>query len=112
LSGCQNEVLQNSSHVLCDVKHPLSPHGGLAVYSPLPTWKQVVIGFVQNVLQDSIDHLRLLADHSQLNRRTRIALKRGRAMRASYLAVQHHQRRLARRREIRRLVEGPVSVNQ
>jgi hypothetical protein len=28
------------------------------------------------------------------------------------LAMRHHQRRLARRREIRQLVEGPVSANQ
>ena len=77
----------------------------------LPNWKSVLIGFVQNVLQESIDHLQLLIDGSQLNRRTRAALKSGRNVRASYLAVSHHRRRLARRREIRQLVEGPVSAN-
>ena len=53
-----------------------------------------------------------LIDQSQLNRRTRAAMKSGRNVRASYLAVSHHRRRLARRREIRRLVEGPVSANR
>ena len=77
----------------------------------LPNWKSVLIGFVQNVLQESVDHLQLLIDGSQLNRRTRAALKSGRNVRASYFAVSHHRRRLARRREIRRLVEGPVSAN-
>lgn len=81
------------------------------MYSPLPGWKQTIVGFVQNLLQDTIDHLRLLSDPSQLNRRARVALKLGRNTRASYLAVRHHQRRLARRREIRQLVEGPVSGN-
>ncbi|MDZ4658991.1 MAG: hypothetical protein SH868_15550 [Bythopirellula sp.] len=78
----------------------------------LPKWKQRTIGFIQNLLQDTVDHLRLLADSSQLNRRTRSAMKSGRAARASFLAIRHHQRRLARRREIRLLVEGPVSANR
>ena len=77
----------------------------------LPSWKSVLIGFVQNVLQESVDHLQLLIDGSQLNRRTSAALKSGRNVRASYLAVSHHRRRLARRREIRRLVEGPISAD-
>lgn len=81
------------------------------MYSQVPPWKFSVVQFIQGVLQDSIDHLRLLTDHTQLNRRVRGALKAGRSTRASYLAVKHHQRRLARRREIRRLVEGPVSAN-
>jgi hypothetical protein len=82
------------------------------MYPKIPRWKLAIVQFIQGVLQDSIDHLRLLTDHSQLNRRVRGALKAGRATRASYLAVSHHQRRLARRREIRRLVEGPVSANR
>ncbi len=78
----------------------------------LPRWKQILVGFIQNLVQETTDHLRLLVDHSQLNRRTRAAMKSGRTVRASFLAMRHHQRRLARRREIRQLVEGPVSANQ
>lgn len=74
--------------------------------------KLSILRFIQGVLVDSIDHMRLLSDHSQFNRRIRTAMKAGRASRAGYLAVRHHQRRLARRREIRRLVEGPVSANR
>jgi hypothetical protein len=82
------------------------------MFSDLPRWKLPIVEFIQAVLQDSIDHLRLLADHSSFNRRIRGALKAGRSTKAGYLAVKHHQRRLARRREIRRLVEGPVSANR
>jgi hypothetical protein len=77
----------------------------------LPEWKQAIVGFVQSIILETIDHLSLLTDGGRLNRRTRAALKAGRSTRASYLAVKHHQRRLARRREIRRLVEGPVGKN-
>jgi hypothetical protein len=73
-----------------------------------PFWKKKLVGFIQNVLFETIEHMRLLSDQSQLNRRTRAAMKSGRNLRAGYLAVSHHQRRLARRREIRQLVEGPV----
>jgi hypothetical protein len=79
------------------------------MYPEIPPWKLPVIQFIQGVLQDSIDHLRLLADHASFNRRIRGALKAGRSTKASYLAVKHHQRRLARRRENRQLVEGPVA---
>jgi len=82
------------------------------MFPDLPHWKSSVVELIQNVLQDSIDHLQLLADHSSFNRRIRGALKHGRTARASYLAVKHHQRRLARRREIRRLVEGPVTASR
>lgn len=82
------------------------------MYPNFPHWKLSVVEFIQGVLQDSIDHLRLLADHTTFNRRIRGALKAGRSTRASYLAVRHHQRRLARRREIRQLIEGPVSANR
>lgn len=78
------------------------------MFSELPSWKLSAVEFIQDVLQDSIDHLRLLADNSTFNRRIRGAQKAGRMTKASYLAVKHHQRRLARRREIRQLVEGPV----
>ena len=81
------------------------------MFPNLPSWNKSVVEFVQNVLQDTIDQLRLLKDGSQFNRRIRAALKAGRSSRAGYLAVRHHQRRLARRREIRQLVEGPVSRN-
>ena len=81
------------------------------MYPEFPKWKKAAIGFIQNLLAETVDHLQLLADSTQLNRRTRSAWKSGRAARASYLAIRHHQRRLARRREIRQLVEGPVSEN-
>jgi hypothetical protein len=82
------------------------------MFSKFPNWKISAIEFIQGVLQDSIDHLRLLADNSTFNRRIRGAQKAGHATKASYLAVKHHQRRLARRREIRQLVEGPVRANR
>jgi hypothetical protein len=82
------------------------------MFPKLPLWKLMTLKFIQGVLQDTVDHLRLLSDHSQFNRRIRGALRAGRSTRAGYLAVNHHQRRLARRREIRRLVEGPVSANR
>ena len=82
------------------------------MYPKIPRSKLAIVQFIQGVLQDSIDHLRLLTDHSQFNRRIRGAMKAGRSTRAGYLAVNHHQRRLARRREIRRLVEGPVNANR
>lgn len=85
---------------------------GRTMYPQIPRWKLLVVQFIQVAVQESIDHLRLLADHSQFNRRVRCALKAGRSARASYLAVRHHQRRLARRREIRQLVEGPVRRNR
>lgn len=79
--------------------------------SDLPSWKQALVGMVQHVLQESIAQLRLLADGSQLNRRTKGAWRKGRQAQACYLAMSHHRRRLARRAEIRRLVEGPVRRN-
>lgn len=74
----------------------------------LPNWKEVFVGFVQDFLQESVAQLKLLADGSQLNRRTKAAWRKGRQAQACYLAMGHHRRRLARRAEIRRLVEGPV----
>jgi hypothetical protein len=82
------------------------------MFPHLPTWKHVLVSFLQQVVEETADHARLLADSSQFNRRLRAAMKSGRTVRASYLAVRHHQRRLTRRREIRRLVEGPVSANR
>lgn len=60
----------------------------------------------QSLLKDLASDLSLLIDTTQLNRRTRLAWKRGRTTRASYLLVDHQRRRITRRREIRRLVEG------
>jgi len=50
------------------------------------------------------EDLPLLADFSQMNRRTRRAIRTGRGVRAAYLGIEHQRRRLARRREIRELV--------
>ncbi|QDS97342.1 hypothetical protein [Adhaeretor mobilis] len=50
------------------------------------------------------EDLPLLADFSQMNRRTRRAMRTGRGVRATYLYIEHQRRRLARRREIRELV--------
>jgi hypothetical protein len=83
-----------------------------SMFPNLPSWKLSALEAIQGLLQDSIDHLRLLADNSSFNRRIRGAMAAGRSTKASYLAVKHHQRRLARRREIRRLIEGPVSANR
>ncbi|TWU30090.1 hypothetical protein [Bythopirellula polymerisocia] len=74
----------------------------------LPGWKEEFVSFVQDLLQESIAKIKLLADGSQLNRRTKAAWRKGRRAQACYLAMGHHRRRLARRAEIRRLVEGPV----
>lgn len=50
------------------------------------------------------EDLPLLADFSQMNRRTRRALRSGRITRATYLFAGHQRRRLARRQEIRALI--------
>ncbi|NOZ40476.1 MAG: hypothetical protein GXP24_09655 [Planctomycetes bacterium] len=63
----------------------------------------------QNWLQQTASDLQLLVDTSQLNRRTRTAWRQGRTIRASYLLADHQRRRITRRREIRRLVEGRTS---
>ena len=84
-------------------KNPMKPY--------LPLWKQALVGFVQNVLQESIAELQSLVEGRQLNRRSRAAWKQGRTQRALFLSAHHHQRRLQRRREIRQLVEGPVRKN-
>ena len=60
----------------------------------------------QTVLARVASDMSLLADLSQLNRRTRLAWRSGRTSRACYLLADHQRRRIARRREIRRLVEG------
>ena len=60
----------------------------------------------QTLLRQTVSDLRLLVDMSQLNRRTRIAWRQGRTTRASYLLADHQRRRILRRREIRRLIEG------
>jgi len=60
----------------------------------------------QNWLQQVASDLHLLVDTSQLNRRTRSAWRQGRTTRAWYLLADHQRRKITRRREIRRLVEG------
>ena len=60
----------------------------------------------QTALLDWLGDLSLLADGSQLNRRTRLAWSQGRTARACYLLADHQRRRITRRREIRRLVES------
>ena len=60
----------------------------------------------QTWLEQVAGDLRLLVDMSQLNRRTRTAWRQGRTTRACYLLADHQRRRITRRREIRRLVEG------
>lgn len=60
----------------------------------------------QSLLRELASDLSLLIDTTQLNRRTRLAWERGRTTRACYLMVDHQRRRITRRREIRRLVEG------
>lgn len=82
--------------------------GTLFMDKYLPSWKASFVGFVQDFLQESVAQLRLLADGSQLNRRTKAAWRKGHNAQACYLAMGHHRRRLARRAEIRQLVEGPV----
>ncbi len=72
-------------------------------------YKQLINGVLlrgQSLASELASDLALLIDTTQLNRRTRLAWQRGRTTRAYYLMVDHHRRRLARRREIRRLVEG------
>lgn len=60
----------------------------------------------QSILSELASDLSLLIDTTQLNRRTRLAWQQGRTTRACYLMVDHQRRRITRRREIRRLVEG------
>lgn len=60
----------------------------------------------QSLMVELAGDLRLLADLTQLNRRTRLAWQQQRTSRACYLWMDHQRRRIARRREIRRLVEG------
>ncbi len=60
----------------------------------------------QTLLQQAASDVRLLADMSQLNRRTRSAWRQGRTTKACYLLADHQRRRITRRREIRRLIEG------
>lgn len=59
-----------------------------------------------SLLREWASDLSLLADTTQLNRRTRMAWQMGRTSRAYYLVADHQRRRIARRRAIRRLVEG------
>lgn len=64
----------------------------------------------QTLLREIFSDLNLLADLSQVNRRTRAAWLSGRTTRACYLWADHQRRRMTRRREIRQLVEGEPMV--
>ena len=67
---------------------------------------QIGVRQTQEAMRRIAGDLWLLFDNSQLNRRTRKAWRGGRAARATFLLLNHQRRRLTRRREIRRLVEG------
>lgn len=60
----------------------------------------------RTAVKELASDLGLLLDATQINRRTRLAWQQGRTNRACYLLIDHQRRRIARRREIRRLVEG------
>lgn len=65
---------------------------------------QSVIAQANRSAQLLAEDLPLLADLSQMNRRTRRALRSGRITRATYLLMKHQRRRYMRRQEIRALV--------
>lgn len=75
------------------------------------TVRKRIVNLVQDVLQEKLNQLRLLGDTSQFNRRIRRARHLRHTTQTTFLVMAHHRRRLARRKAIRQLVEGPVRAN-